>query len=166
MKIGTRGSPLALAQTREVVRILAAAHARGRGRVRNHRHQNHGRHDPGSRACGSGRKGAFHQGNRRRHAKRRNRCGCAFVEGPADDIARGRDDRRLSAARRRAGRADIAERGRPGGSAESREGGKRLAAPRSASQATASGHPRSNYCAAMSKPACAMWRRGSWTQPC
>ena len=111
LRIGTRGSPLALAQTHETRALLAQAQRSPRGSFHNRRHPDHGRSDPGPRAGGGRRQGPVHQGDRRRDAARRNRPRGAFVQGSADALPDGHRRRRLSAARGRARRADLGEGG-------------------------------------------------------
>ena len=102
--IGTRGSPLALAQAHETQDRLIAAHGWTRGAPAPVDHQDHGRRHPGPAALGSRRQGALHQGARHRAPGRLHRSRRPFRQGPADGPAGGHRDRRLPAARGRARR--------------------------------------------------------------
>ena len=85
-RIGTRGSPLALAQAGETQRRLMAAHRPAGGRPFAGRasisHQR--RPHPGPAAVGGRRQGPVHQGDRGGAARRPHRPRRAFVEGHAD----------------------------------------------------------------------------------
>ena len=86
LRLGTRGSPLALAQAQEVRARLAAAHGvDGSDRARGDPH--HRRHDPGPHLGAGRRQGPVHQGDRGGAGDRSNRpCG-AFRQGHADRAA-------------------------------------------------------------------------------
>ena len=93
LRIGTRGSPLALAQARMVRERLAAAHGFAARAHRDRDHPHHRRPHPGSAAGGGRRQGPVHQGDRGGAAGRHDRFRRAFGQGHADRAA-GRADAR------------------------------------------------------------------------
>ena len=143
LTIGTRGSPLALAQAREAQDRLAAALGFDRGPAAAQHHQDHRRRDPGSAAIGGRRQGAVHQRARSRARRGHDRSRGALREGPADIPAGRPRHRRIPAARGRPRRLYQ----RPGdehrGAAARRELRLRLAAAPGDGQAAAAG-PRAH----------------------
>ena len=100
LRIGTRGSPLALVQARAVRDRLAAALGRDAGHDRAQGHPHHRRHHRRPAAGRGGRQGPVHQGDRGGAAARRHRPRRAFGQGHADAPAGRLADRGLSRARR------------------------------------------------------------------
>ncbi len=90
IRIGTRGSPLALAQTEMArARIVAASPAlAGPGAAGSRGDPHYRRQGIGPAARRHRRQGAVQQGDRRGDAGRRDRSGRAFGEGPADLASR------------------------------------------------------------------------------
>ena len=84
LRIGTRGSPLALAQAHETRARLMAAHGLPEDAFAIEVDLDQRRPHPGPAAVGSRRQGAVHQGNRGGAACRPHRHRRAFVEGHAD----------------------------------------------------------------------------------
>ena len=149
LRIGTRGSPLALAQTHMVRAPSRPGAWRRGGTFRNRDHQDDRRSDPGSSPVGIRRQRALHERTRHCADRRRHRLRRSFLQGSADPSPGGNRHRGLSAARGRARRLDR-PRGRDDRRASSRRrGGHRLAAPRRAGEAPASrsaNDPASRQC--------------------
>ena len=87
--LGTRGSPLALAQANEARRRLARGAGVGGERDRAQDHPHERRCDPGPAAGGGGRQGPVHQGDRRRADGGRDRRGRPLRQGSADVMPAG-----------------------------------------------------------------------------
>ena len=87
IRIGTRGSPLALAQARQVQAPARRGARAGRGRLRARRHQDDRRPITRPAAGGGGRQGSLYQGDRGGAARGRDRPRRAFHEGHADRAA-------------------------------------------------------------------------------
>ena len=103
LRIGSRGSPLALVAGARGARPPRRSLRACAGTDRYQGHPHHRRCDPGPAAGGSRRQRPVHQGNRGGAAGRRHRPRGAFVEGHADAAARGpRPRRRFCRARMRA----------------------------------------------------------------
>ena len=134
LRIGTRGSPLALAQAGEVRARLAAAHGLApSGSTSDHPHQR--RQDPRPPAGRGRRQGPVHQGDRGGAARRPHRPRRAFGQGHADGAAGGARDRGGAAARGSARRlhrlrsATLASSRRARSSAPRRCAARRWSAP-------------------------------------
>ena len=93
--LGTRGSPLALAQANEARRLLGRGARLGDRAHRASGHPHQRRPHPGPAAGRGRRQGPVHQGDRRRAPRRRDRRRGPFGQGPAVAHARGRGDRGL-----------------------------------------------------------------------
>ena len=91
LRIGTRGSPLALVQARMVRGAAGRGARRRRGRHRIGHHPHHRRRHPGPAAGGGRRQGPVHQGDRGGAARRAHRSRRAFGQGHADVAAAGLD---------------------------------------------------------------------------
>ena len=158
IRIGTRGSPLALAQAREVQRAPGGRARAGTMGVRGARHQDLGRPHPGPPARRSRRQGPLHQGDRGGAAGRRHRPRRALHEGHADAAAGGLDGQLLPAARGRARRLHQ-QQGRHARPAARRE--RWSAPPRCGARprsSTCGPTSPSCPCAATSRQGCASFR--------
>ena len=113
-RIGTRGSPLALAQAHETRARLMAAHGLPEEAFEIEVDLDQRRPHPGPAAVGGRRQGPVHQGDRGGAARRPHRHRRAFVQGHADAAAGRPGALRLPAARGCARRLH-----RPGGAARS-----------------------------------------------
>ena len=102
LRLGTRGSPLALAQARKVAAAIETAQRWPDGWVQIVDDHDHRRQGPGPAARRDRRQGAVDQGARPRAARRRGRFLRPFDEGRRKRPARGHPHRRGAAARRRA----------------------------------------------------------------
>ena len=153
LRIGTRGSPLALVQARTVRARLARRWASTRTAIELVIIRTVGRRDPGPAAGGGGRQGPVHQGDRGSAAGRPHRSGRAFGQGHADVLPAGPDAGGLSRARGPARRVH-----QPQGCARSPScrRARRSAPPRCAGRRSPSA--RAAICAW--RRCAAMWRRG------
>ena len=113
LRLGTRGSPLALAQARMVRAALAAAHGLDAERDRDRGDPHHRRPHPGPAAGRGRRQGPVHQGDRGGAARRRDRSRGAFGEGHADGAAGRAGARRRSCSARMRATCSSAARRKP-----------------------------------------------------
>ncbi len=164
LRLGTRGSPLALVQARLVATALRDAHGWGPELIEIEPIATSGDQHSRPAARRAGRQGAVDQGARPRPARGADRPRRPFDEGRRDDPAARDRDRRHASARRRprpAGRSGEPRRAsrRAHGSAPRRRGGRRNCWP---------GVPisRSSPSAAMSRPGCARSTSARSTRPC
>ena len=142
LRIGTRGSPLALVQARTVRARLAAALGVDRGGDRARHHPHLRRRHPGPAAGGGRRQGPVHQGDRGSAARRPHRSRRAFGQGHADGAAGRPDVDRLPRTRGSARRVHQPQGRFARRSAAGRDVRHRLAAPAGDRKARAS---RSTY---------------------
>ena len=171
IRIGTRGSPLALAQAREVRARLDAAHGLGRQRMRDRVIKTTGDRIQDRPLTEAGGKGLFTKEIEEALLAGDDRPRRAFHEGHADRAAGGPDDRRYPAARGSARRLHQRQGGEPRASCPQRRGRRHVvAAAAGAGAARCDPTCASCRCAATSRRACASWRtasptRRSWPAP-
>ena len=165
LRLGTRGSPLALAQARKVAAAIETAQRWPDGWVADRRDQDHRRQGPGPAAGRDRRQGAVDQGARPRAARRRGR----FLR-PFDEGRRKRPARRRSTSPRCA-RAATSATGSIGAESidalQAGRGGRHLVAAARGAAAAAAARPQDRADPRQCRnPAAARSRRARSTRPC